>query len=100
MHSDGTDNNSHDDEQFGEALEEVEQPRHLPADLPTSLDDRKNFRSWNEDTEYYDVWQGKSRDTQQCVGLLLTLGNRPIPCYERANRCQSLEFQPLPERTG
>lgn len=35
-------------------------PRELPADLPRSLDDRKNFRSYNEETEYYDAWQGLS----------------------------------------
>lgn len=49
----------HDEnDEFDEAHEHVERPRELPADLPRSLDDRKNFRSYNEDTEYYDAWQG------------------------------------------
>ena len=47
-----------DNEDFTEAQEEVEQPRALPADLPRSLDDRQNFRSYNQETEYYDAWQG------------------------------------------
>jgi hypothetical protein len=45
-------------EEFEEAQEQVERPRELPPDLPRSLDDRKNFRSYNEETEYYDAWQG------------------------------------------
>ncbi len=53
----------HGDGQGFEDLEQadeaqVERPRELPADLPRSLDDRKNFRSYNEETEYYDAWQG------------------------------------------
>ena len=43
---------------FDEAQEQVERPRELPADLPRSLDDRQNFQSYNEETEYYDAWQG------------------------------------------
>lgn len=50
----------HDIEEFEEAQEHVEKPRELPPDLPRSLDDRKNFRSYNEETEYYDAWQGWS----------------------------------------
>jgi hypothetical protein len=50
----------HDVEEFEEAQEHVERPRELPPDLPRSLDDRKNFRSYNEETEYYDAWQGWS----------------------------------------
>lgn len=33
-------------------------PRDLPADLPRTLDDRRNFTSYNQETEYYDAWQG------------------------------------------
>lgn len=33
--------------------------RELPSDLPRSLDDRKNFPSYNQETEYYDAWQGE-----------------------------------------
>ena len=47
-----------DVEEFEEAQESPGKPRELPADLPRSLDDRKNFRSYNEETEYYDAWQG------------------------------------------
>jgi hypothetical protein len=35
-------------------------PRQLPADLPTSLDDRRNVNMMNEETEIYDAWQGGS----------------------------------------
>ena len=49
-----------DVEQFEEAQSRPESPRELPTDLPRSLDDRKNFRSYNEDVEYYDAWQGMS----------------------------------------
>lgn len=49
-----------EEEEFEEAEQHVEQPRELPSDLPRSLDDRKNFRSYNEETEYYDAWQGLS----------------------------------------
>lgn len=52
------DANGHEDDDFEEAQEEVERPRELPPDLPRSLDDRKNFRSYNEETEYWDAWQG------------------------------------------
>lgn len=47
-----------DVEEFEEAQERPQSPRELPLDLPRSLDDRKNFRSYNEETEYYDAWQG------------------------------------------
>lgn len=52
----GFDHEDHDE--FEEAQEHVEKPPQLPADLPRSLDDRKNFQSYNDDTEYYDAWQG------------------------------------------
>lgn len=32
--------------------------RELPADLPRTLDDRQNFSSYTQETEYYDAWQG------------------------------------------
>ncbi|KAF2770400.1 hypothetical protein EJ03DRAFT_310696 [Teratosphaeria nubilosa] len=48
-------------EQHVEDEEEIERPRALPTDLPRSLDDRKNFRSYNEEAEYYDAWQGQSQ---------------------------------------
>lgn len=52
------DGEEHDE--FEEAEEHVERPGELPADLPRSLDDRKNFRSYNEEMEYYDAWQGNA----------------------------------------
>ena len=55
------DANGNDDDGFEEAQEDVERPRELPSDLPRSLDDRQNFRSYNEETEYYDAWQGQSQ---------------------------------------
>lgn len=39
--------------------EYAQKPRELPADLPRTLDDRKNFNSYNQETEYYDAWQGE-----------------------------------------
>jgi len=38
-------------------LEEVK-PRELPLDLPRSLDDRRSYPAYNQETEYYDAWQG------------------------------------------
>ena len=56
---DGHDQDSeHGEDEYQEAQEQRVRPRELPADLPRSLDDRKNFRSYNEETEYYDAWQG------------------------------------------
>jgi hypothetical protein len=37
-------------------------PRQLPADLPTSLDDRRAVHVMGEETEMYDAWQG------ECLG--------------------------------
>lgn len=39
--------------------EGVEKSRTLPPDLPTSLDDRRSFPSYNSETEIYDGWQGE-----------------------------------------
>ncbi|KAF2876569.1 hypothetical protein BDV95DRAFT_229852 [Massariosphaeria phaeospora] len=36
-------------------------PRQLPADLPTSLDDRRAVHTMAEETELYDAWQGQSQ---------------------------------------
>lgn len=57
----GSGRNSHGQEDgFEEAQEElIERPRELPKDLPKSLDDRQNFSSYNQETEYYDAWQGR-----------------------------------------
>ncbi|KAM5475683.1 hypothetical protein MauCBS54593_001375 [Microsporum audouinii] len=41
--------------------EGVEKSRTLPPDLPTSLDDRRSFPSYNSETEIYDGWQGQSQ---------------------------------------
>ncbi|KAK5138048.1 hypothetical protein LTR08_005846 [Meristemomyces frigidus] len=58
-----------DEQDIGNGLRRVEgngeeeavvRPRELPADLPRSLDDRKNFPSYNQETEFYDAWQGQS----------------------------------------
>lgn len=34
-------------------------PRKIPNDLPTSLDDRRNFDTYTGETEIYDAWQGE-----------------------------------------
>ncbi|KAI6844573.1 hypothetical protein KC340_g16411 [Hortaea werneckii] len=44
-----------------ESEPEDERPRQLPADLPRTLDDRQNFTTYNQETEYYDAWQGQSQ---------------------------------------
>ncbi|EGE03686.1 DIL and Ankyrin domain-containing protein [Trichophyton equinum CBS 127.97] len=48
-------------EHEGSGDEGVEKPRTLPPDLPTSLDDRRSFPSYNSETEIYDGWQGQSQ---------------------------------------
>lgn len=48
-----------DEDDFEEAQEEQgARPQELPKDLPRSLDDRQNFNSYNQETEYYDAWAG------------------------------------------
>jgi Ankyrin repeats (3 copies) len=39
----------------------VSPARTLPNDLPTSLDDRRDFSGWERETEMYDGWQGSSQ---------------------------------------
>ncbi|ORY07536.1 hypothetical protein BCR34DRAFT_489408 [Clohesyomyces aquaticus] len=45
----------------GDAPRPRPRPRQLPADLPTSLDDRRAVPMMNEETEIYDAWQGQSQ---------------------------------------
>ncbi len=45
------------------------QPRKLPDDLPTSLDDRRTVPSYGGETEMYDAWQGG----QLCYSTLSVL---------------------------
>ncbi|EXJ53435.1 allantoicase [Cladophialophora psammophila CBS 110553] len=47
------------DAQFLPQSPSQQTPRKLPDDLPTSLDDRRSFPSYGEETEMYDGWQGK-----------------------------------------
>lgn len=49
----------HEQDEFEEAYDHFSPPRGLPADLPRTLDDRQNFSSYNQETEYYDAWQGR-----------------------------------------
>lgn len=46
------------DGQFPPLSPSEQTPRKLPDDLPTSLDDRRTFQSYGEETEMYDGWQG------------------------------------------
>ncbi len=39
-------------------VEEVSTPRQLPADLPKSLDDRRDLPAFGVTEEIYDAWQG------------------------------------------
>ncbi|KAI9884555.1 MAG: hypothetical protein M1823_003650 [Watsoniomyces obsoletus] len=41
--------------------EEVPTPRQLPADLPKSLDDRRDLPTFGVTEEIYDAWQGQSQ---------------------------------------
>ena len=59
------------EEEFEEEEEEEEEdlgtgPRELPSDLPRSLDDRRNYTSYNQETEYYDAWQGEEACLSAC----------------------------------
>lgn len=38
--------------------EPVKRPKELPADLPRSLDDRRPVSGYQEETEFWDGWQG------------------------------------------
>lgn len=43
---------------FSEDVEPIKTPKKLPDDLPTSLDDRRQFNDYGGETEMYDAWQG------------------------------------------
>ncbi|KAF9733269.1 hypothetical protein PMIN06_012368 [Paraphaeosphaeria minitans] len=45
----------------GDDPQSVPLPRQLPADLPTSLDDRRTPHLPADDMEIYDAWQGQSQ---------------------------------------
>lgn len=77
--------NSHEQEDdFEEAQEDhVARPRELPNDLPRSLDDRQNFSSYNQETEYYDAWQGE-REHFRVGNVRATL-----TLFDQANRNSS-----------
>ncbi|KAK6413623.1 Allantoicase, partial [Oleoguttula sp. CCFEE 5521] len=55
------DNTSLHDSPSEEQQQSPVKPRELPADLPRSLDDRRNVPSYGQETEYYDAWQGQSQ---------------------------------------
>lgn len=48
------DYSDHSPASFHEAKQE------LPDDLPKSLDDRRSFPGFQQETEMYDAWQGES----------------------------------------
>lgn len=50
----------HSDEVTEDAEDAFVPARELPTDLPRSLDDRRTFTSYGEETEMYDAWQGLS----------------------------------------
>jgi hypothetical protein len=59
-----------DDVDSGGFGEQPKKPRELPADLPTSLDDRRAVRdTLVRETEYYDGWQGWF-DRTRCTTVL------------------------------
>ncbi|KAF2101939.1 hypothetical protein NA57DRAFT_64589 [Rhizodiscina lignyota] len=49
----------HEDEY--EPQDEAPRPKELPSDLPRSLDDRRPVSSYQEETEFWDGWQGQSQ---------------------------------------
>ena len=49
----------HEHEHTGDDPQHRARPRPLPADLPTSLDDRRVSYMPPEETEIYDAWQGE-----------------------------------------
>ncbi|KAF2005924.1 hypothetical protein P154DRAFT_518168 [Amniculicola lignicola CBS 123094] len=49
------------DRDLGDSPLPQPKPRVLPADLPTSLDDRRAPPIIGEETEMYDAWQGQSQ---------------------------------------
>ena len=79
-------------EQHVEDEEEIERPRALPADLPTSLDDRRNFKSYNEEAEYYDAWQGEAAKLLESVLVVLTVF-RPVANIQRTHHRKTAQFQ-------
>jgi hypothetical protein len=49
----------HPTEEESTSSPEEPRPRQLPADLPTSLDDRRKVDPiFGEEAEIYDAWQG------------------------------------------
>lgn len=63
-----------EEEEDAEDVEEGwKRPRDLPPDLPRSLDDRRTYTGFGEETEYYDAWQGKSSLAYSLGKSVLTL---------------------------
>lgn len=61
-----------------------ETPRKLPDDLPTSLDDRRSFPTYGEETEMYDGWQGKECPTRnKVVSWFIHFTYVHAPCNHR-----------------
>lgn len=52
---------NHDVESDEDVTERVPPHQKMPADLPRSLDDRQPVRTFGEEMEMYDAWQGKVR---------------------------------------
>lgn len=69
-----------------ESENQLEKPRVLPSDLPTSLDDRRRAPEYAGETEMYDGWQGMHAGGQF---PLLT----PPPCGEMkpSNSCHLVQ---------
>ena len=49
-----------DGDEWHSSEENVENPKALPDDLPTSLDDRRSVPTFAGEMEMYDGWQGMS----------------------------------------
>lgn len=79
---------------FDEERQDKQQPRDLPSDLPRSLNDRRSFTPYAEETEMYDAWQGR-KAMRQSATLMLTGLPRPITVPYSAHDSPPLQLQSL-----
>lgn len=70
-------------------------PRDLPADLPTSLDDRRRDNAFDGETEMYDGWQGKT--SLDIPGIKVLTFYRSVAVHRSGG--QDEQLQPQSPRT-
>jgi hypothetical protein len=79
------------------------QPRQLPPDLPTSLDDRREPRN-REEMEVYDAWQGEWTLQLPILGPRIVeagadMLHRAITVSYHAGTRTTPQLQPVPRRS-